>query len=106
MSDNQTVIIQHTTNVRSAGLEPNAISLVVSDPLDAAKFAARRLRQAGFKAEVVEGVIPEIASKFVLVTSTAFHGFVICFRLHALAMGERLGLCRLDDLADGASKPA
>ena len=88
--DNTTVIIRHEGDVRAEGLEPNAISVVVPDPLSAAKFAARALFVAGFKSEVKEGILPEIADKFVLVTSDAFDGWVLAFRRHILAMGPPL----------------
>ena len=85
--DNTTVVIQHDDKVRTMGLPPNAISIVVGTPVHAAEQAADILRMAGFRANVVRNAMPEVADKFALVTSNAFDGWVLAFRRHIVAMG-------------------
>jgi hypothetical protein len=86
--DNETVILYHDQTIRDQGLPPNALSVAVDDPRDRAIAAAARLREAGFRADVIQDIIPEAGGKFVLVTSDAFEGWGLAFRRHILAMGK------------------
>nr|MBP9748705.1 hypothetical protein [Patescibacteria group bacterium] len=87
LSDNETVIIQHTAAMRESGLPLNAISIVVSNPLESATAAVAMLQAAGFTARVESNVLgPEVSEKFVFVTSDAFDGWGLAFRRHVLMM--------------------
>lgn len=86
--DNTTVIIYHDQAIREQGLAPNGLSVVVGSPKASAREAAVMLKQAGFTADIKDGVMPEVGDKFVLLASNAFDGWVLAFRRHILAMGK------------------
>lgn len=88
LSDNQTVIIWHDQIIQKKGLAGNAISVVVSDPRMSAEKAGYMLRRAGYTANIVYDLMPESGDKFVLLSSDAFAGWVLAFRLHAIKMGK------------------
>jgi hypothetical protein len=85
--DNTTVIIRHDQEIKDKGLPPNALSVVVPDPRAYANEAALMLIKAGFTATVHADVLPEVAAKFVMVTSDAFDHWGLAFRRHVLVMG-------------------
>lgn len=85
-NDDTTVIISHDKKE----FPPNAVSLVVSNPIESAEWTAGILVTAGFTAKVDKHYMPELGeNKFILITSDAFDGWVLIFRRNFLAMGQR-----------------
>ena len=89
MSDNTTVLINFDQVVRESGLPLCAISIVVDDPRRAAIKAADMLKGQGFTATIHEDMLgKDMSNKFVLLSSDAFDGWALGFRLHVLKMGK------------------
>jgi hypothetical protein len=86
--DNATVIIRHDDSNREQEIAPNGLSVVVNNPRRSAYEAAATLRRAGFTAEIKDDVMSKASGKLVVLTSSAFDGWVLVFRRHLLVMGK------------------
>lgn len=91
LTDNLTVIMRVNPVEGLRDLSRNAISLVVADPLKAAKSDGALLRINGFKARVidvheVDEAIPP--NKLVILDSNILDSAVLVYRLHVFKMGK------------------
>jgi hypothetical protein len=85
--DNATAIMRFDESLRQLGIGLNFMSIVVADPGDSATRATTLLEESGFTAKVWRNTNPALGDKLVVVSSSAFEGWVMVFRRHKLLLG-------------------